>query len=154
MRIDVRPVCVADIPAIDGMGTCSYPENYFESRASFESKIVKNLETCWVATVDDYLAGYVVSFPYVFGAPYPINHMYTAIENPNCLYLHDLCVSPLWRKLGVGHSLAQKVLTTRWDAVALTSVMGSQSFWTKLGFVVAHELDYYGLPASYMVWKR
>jgi ribosomal protein S18 acetylase RimI-like enzyme len=154
MDINIRPTRAEDLPFIDGLGTCNYPENYFEGQASFASKITGNPETCWVATADGYVIGYVIAFPYVLGEAYPIDHVYTPVAAPDCLYLHDLCVSPLWRKLGVARRLAQTILDGQWNTVALVAVMNSQGFWETLGFGVERWLDYYGLPAAYMVRKR
>ena len=154
MHITVRLTRPEDIAAIDGLGTCTYPENYYEGHASFASKIHGNPETCWVATADEIVVGYAIAFPYILGEPYPIDQTYAPVPKPDCLYLHDLCVSALWRRLGVAKKLADKVLTSSWNTTALVAVMGSQPFWAKLGFVTEKELDYYGLPAAYMVRQR
>lgn len=154
MDLHIRPAEARDLPAIDGLGTRSYPGNYYEGHASFAAKIIGNPETCWVATAHSYVVGYAISFPYVLGAPYPIDKIYAPIENPNCLYLHDVCVAATFRKLGIARRLVERVRGGDWPRAALVAVMGSQLFWEKLGFHEEGELDYYGLPASYMTWQR
>lgn len=154
MELHIRFICPHDIPDIDKLGTCTYPGNYDESTESFQSKIVHNPHTCWVATVDGYVAGYVIAFPYVLGDSYPINQIYSPIENPNCLYIHDLCVSPVFRGLGLAKSLIERVLSLDNKTIALVAGMQSHSFWHKLGFKPEHEVDYYGMPATYMVLRR
>lgn len=154
MNLRIRPAEPQDLPVIDGLGTRSYPGNYFEGHASFASKITGNPETCWVATANDYVVGYAISFPWILGEPYPIDKIYAPAEKPDCLYIHDVCVAPRFRKMDLGHKLVAQVLAGSWDQAALVAVMGSQPFWEKQGFVQEHALDYYGLPASYMTWKR
>ena len=54
------------------------------------------------------LAGYVISFPYIMGKPYPINEIYVALDG-DCM-LHDLCVAKWARGSGLGASMADAVL--------------------------------------------
>lgn len=155
MEIHVRRACAFDVPAIDALGTKSYPANYFEGHEAFASKILNNPDTCWVVTVDGYVVGYIIAFPYVVGLSYPIRETYTPVEAPDCLYIHDLCVNTLFRGLKLGQKLVEKVLEhNAFQTFALTAVLDSHQFWGRFGFTTAHTVNYCGLTARYMTLKR
>jgi predicted acetyltransferase len=95
--------------------------------------------------------GYAISFPYYLGKSYPINTNYDIVENPNCWYIHDLCVVERFRKKGVAKMLAKEVINKSWNVLALTAVQNSNSFWNKLGFLSFGSVDYCDQRAEYMV---
>ena len=152
--ITVRHIRPEDLDHIDAIGTASYPANYYEDPASFWSKIAGYPAGVWVAELTGELAGYVIGFPYLRGQIHPINALYTAIERPNCFYIHDLCVAKEYRGQGVANAMAQKALEHAWPITALVAVNDSRRFWAKYGFTDIHALDYYGLPAMYMLRER
>ena len=154
MNFVIRPARASDISAIGRLGAHVYPSNYYEDEESFISKVTRNLTTCWVAEVDSYIVAYLIAFPYVLNRPYPINAIYVSIENPDCLYIHDLCVSERFRNFGIARKLTEQVLNCEWNNVALVSVMRSKKFWENMGFTAVHQLDYCGLPGTYMVRTR
>lgn len=140
----------ADFDAIENIANLTYPENYFESAGSFQSKILGYPSGCFVAEIDN-VVGYVVSFPYILDEIYPINHFYKPIENPNCHYIHDLCIDKNHRKLGIAKKLLDTVLLSHPQTTVLVSVMGSENFWKKCGFTIMREVNYCNLLAYYMI---
>lgn len=152
MNVVIRPAETKDIIAIDKLGSCSYPNIYHESLTSFTTKITAGESL--VADVGGYIAGYLIAVPYTLETACPLNTNYTPVENPDCLYIHDLCVSELFRGLGLGTQLAKDILSRDWPAYALVSVLGSTKFWASLGFTHVRELNYHGLPGVYMELKR
>ena len=105
--IEIRPMRVGDLDVVEEMGNSCYPSNYHESVGSKVSS-----GCCLVGLVDGVLAGYLVGFPYVLGVSYPINEAYVPVSHPECHYIHDLCVSPCARGLGLGTALAEVASTT------------------------------------------
>jgi ribosomal protein S18 acetylase RimI-like enzyme len=148
--IKIRSIKKTDYNAVNEIGTKNYPENYFEGNESFESKMIGYPEGCFVADLDG-IVGYVISFPYKIGKPYPIDKFYEFIFDADCYYIHDLCVMPEFRKKGIATKLAEKVLEFKWPVVCLVAVMGSEKFWEKFGFRGFAAINYYGLEAEYML---
>jgi ribosomal protein S18 acetylase RimI-like enzyme len=150
MNINIRHVKSNDYESIEDLGNTNYPDNYYESEETFISKIEGCREGCFVADVDG-VVGYIVSFPYTVGKPFPINSFFEPIDDPNCWYIHDLCVSKDFRKHGVGKALAEEVLSKSWNVVCLTAVCNSENFWNKLGFRSFFQINYNGKNANYMI---
>jgi ribosomal protein S18 acetylase RimI-like enzyme len=148
MNVSIRPTKISDYPAVNAIGTASYQENYFEGELSFESKMRGYPDGCFVADLDG-VVGYVISFPYKLGMPYPIDSMFELVNNPDCYYIHDLCVLDEFRGKGIAKRLAERVLG--WPIVGLVAVGGSGKFWRKFGFLGFASIDYYGLKAEYML---
>jgi ribosomal protein S18 acetylase RimI-like enzyme len=153
MNICIRPTKISDYPAVNAIGTASYPDNYYEGDASFESKMRGYSEGCFVADVDG-VVGYAISFPYLIGRPYPIDEIFELEPEPNCYYIHDLCVLDEFRGKGIANKLAERVLEIQWVVIALVAVMYSSGFWRLFGFKGFASLDYYGLKAEYMLLIR
>jgi hypothetical protein len=148
--IEIRPIKPDEIEAVEEIGTASYPMNYYEGSDSFRSKIHGSPEGCFAGFVGGELAGYVITFPYFSGKPYPIDEVYVPVFGADCRYVHDLCVADWARGAGLGEAMAEVVLRKP-GVVALTTVMGSESFWENFGFERIFEFDYYGRGATYMV---
>jgi len=149
MKFIIRHTKQNDYGDICELGTKSYPQHYYESEESFVSKIKNCYQGCLVADLDG-IIGYIVSFPYKVGKIFPINTFYEPIDNPNCWYIHGVCVSRDFRSMGVASSLINCIIDNN-DVVCLTSVMDSENFWNRLGFKSFFDLDYCGSSAKYMI---
>lgn len=149
MKINIRNIEEKEYKEVCDLGTKSYPEHYYEGEESFVSKIKGCYEGCMIADVDG-VVGYIISFPYFVGKPYPIDTFFEKSENTNCWYIHDLCVSIDFRNKGIAKKLLE-IIINRPGVFCLTAVMGSESFWNKMGFRSFFELDYYGGKANYMI---
>lgn len=142
----IRSTKISDYQEINAIKAESHPDNYHED----ESKMQGYPEGCFVADLDG-IVGYLISFPYVLGKPYPIDKKYTLVDEPNCHYIYDLCVMPEFRKMGIAKKLAKKIIEMKWPVIGLVAVMNSVGFWHKLGFRSFSEIEYYGLKAEYML---
>ena len=149
MKINIRFTKPEDYSEISKLGTNSYKDNYYEGEEGFISKMEGCPEGCFVADVDG-IIGYIISFPYLIGKSFPIDSFFVKTENPNCWYIHDLCVSKDFRKKGVGRELAATVIKTQ-KTLALTAIQESEDFWYKMGFRSFFNLDYCGSKAKYMI---
>lgn len=148
--VSIRTAKASEYSEISAIGTANYPENLYEGDESLKSKMEGYPDGCLVADLDG-VVGYIISFPYMLGKPYPIDEIYNPEGNPDCYYIHNLCVMPEFRKKGIARMLARRVLEFRWPVVCLVAVMESERFWHKLGFRGFAEIDYYGLSAEYML---
>lgn len=150
MKVNIRHTKTSDYSEISSLGTRNYPSNYYEGDESFISKIKGCYEGCLVADLDG-IVGYIISFPYLIGRPFPIDTFYEPLKSSNCWYIHDLCVSEEFRGRGIAKELANTVIGNESTVFCLTAVKGSEGFWSKLGFRSFFKLDYYGGNSSYMI---
>ena len=147
----IRQAKPEDFDFIDNIGTSNYPINYYEGSESFRSKMLGCPEGCFVCEINNEIVGYIVSFPYVLWEPYPINENYKKVEEPDCYYIHDVCVDKKHRGKGYAMSLVDEVLKIKLNPKVLMSVIDSENFWEKFGFQRHKQINYYGLNATYMV---
>lgn len=153
MHVTIRPTKTEDYAAVNALGTASYPENYYEGDESFESKLRGYPDGCFVADLDG-IVGYMISFPYLVGQPYPIDSMYRPVQGPDCYYIHDVCVMEEFRGNGIAHQLVAQALAKPWTVFGLVAVMRSSKFWRKFGFRSFASFNYYGRKAEYMIYIR
>lgn len=139
------------IQLVEDLGTITYPSNYYEGQESFKSKIVGYPKGCFLARKDKEVVGYIISFPYILNEAYPINECFQKPIKPDCLYIHDLCVAESHRKEGIARALVEKILESELSPKALVSVLDSEQFWNKFGFISQRSFDYYGGNGYYMV---
>ena len=147
--MNIRHTKPNDYSNICELGTKSYSDNYYEGEESFVSKIKGCYEGCFVADLDG-IVGYIISFPYKVGKSFPIDSFYEPVEDPNCWYIHDLCVSVDFRGRGIAVDLAKTVLNHS-NVYCLTAISGSEGFWSKIGFRSFFDLEYCGRSAKYMI---
>lgn len=150
MNFKTRKINSKDYCEIENIANESYENNYFESKESLISKIENFPDGSFAIDLDG-IIGYIISFPYQLGTPFPINTNYEIIENPNCWYIHDVCVVNRFRKKGVATCLVKQILKESWNIVALTAVQNSETFWQKFGFLSFKELNYCNKKANYMI---
>lgn len=150
----IRPIQSSDFEEISDIGINNYPDEYYESTESFISKAKGYLSGCFVCLLEEKICGYIISFPYFLNEYYPINFKYENFHNPNCYYIHDLCVLPEYRNKGVAKKLLDKASLHDYKKTALIAVCDSSSFWTKMNFTHNRTINYYGLPADYMIKTR
>lgn len=146
----IRKIIPKDYEEIENIANESYSNNYYETESSLISKIENFPDGCLVADLDG-VVGYAISFPYYLGKSFPINTNYEIMEDPNCWYIHDLCVVKRFRKKGVAKMLAKEIIKKSWNVVALTAVQDSKSFWSKLGFLSFKVVNYCNEKADYML---
>ena len=150
MKVNIRHAHPDEYAEICDLGTKSYSEEYYEGEESFSSKLKGCREGCFVADLDG-IVGYAISFPYVIGKSFPIDSYFVPVDDPNCWYIHDLCVAEDFRNKGIARILAENIIEHSWNVVSLTAVQNSESFWNKMGFRSFFKLNYCGHEAHYMM---
>lgn len=133
-----------------------------ESRQSLAAKLLASPGTCFVAATLDTIAGYLVAVPWLRGAPPELDAPDCDLpQQPDCLYLHDLAVTPAARGSGAAGGLVaafmRQLHEQRFAHASLIAIQASQPYWQKHGFrVVALDaarqagLAAYGEAISYM----
>lgn len=160
--VDIRAMTAADIPAVLKIQAACYTELTPESNESLHAKLSASQSTCFVASRDGEIVGYLISLPWEFANPPVLNAETCRLPLlPDCLYLHDLAVTPNARKFGAGRALVKAFLTQlKMLGIGRASLIGVQNsapYWERHGFRAAPlsvplkaKLSTYGANAVYM----
>lgn len=163
--IKIQTATLIDLDHILAIQDLCYYAIEPESKLSMASKIVVSPDTCFVAKEYGQIMGYLLSIPALLGEPPALDsETKSVIENPECLYLHDLAVHPDIRGKGVGVLLLNQFMDIArekgFQYSSLISIQNSVSFWEKQGFYpvnpsenLKHKLCSYGQDAVYMEKK-
>lgn len=128
-----------DISGILAIQKACYAESKLESRESFQQKLFVSPSTCFVAQHEHDLAGYLVAIPRMLNDLPQLNcSRVERVFQPDCLYLHDLAVSPEHHGVGVGSALVdgffRSLKTLGVQYAALVAVQNAESYWARYGF--------------------
>lgn len=148
----IRQINSNDLLEVESLANLVYPDCYYENFESFCSKINGYPKGCFVAEFDNKICGYIISFPFLIDQVFPLNTNFYSIADPNCFYIHDLCVSKDFHGKGVGKRLFETVAKNK-ETLSLVAVLNSENFWSKLGFEVVKKILYNDIPASHMIKK-
>jgi len=137
--IDIRMMGSADIPAVLEIQAVCYTEVTPESDESLHAKLKASQSTCFIASIEDDIVGYLISLPWEFSSPPALNAETCRLPLlPDCLYLHDLAVTPGARKFGTGRALVEAFLSRLrglgLGRASLTAVQNSAPYWERYGF--------------------
>lgn len=156
-----RPMTQADIPAVDAIAAAIHialPEHAFV----FAERQRLYPDGCFMLEVNGEPAGYVISHPWHYLQPPPLNTLLERIpEDASTYYIHDLALLPGSRRTGAGSVIANR-LFARAEAVglpnvSLIAVYDAAAFWRRHGFeyvdnpALAKQLAGYGAEARMMV---
>lgn len=117
-----------------------------ESRESLEAKLRACPSQCFVASLRGEIVGYLFALLWRFESPPALNSLTCVVpESPDCLYLHDLAVSPDARSAGVGRALVERFFAALKEShmprAALIAVQASAPYWERFGFMRVHTTD-------------
>jgi GNAT superfamily N-acetyltransferase len=155
---------VSDLDAALDIQADAYELFLHTDRAAYEGLLQFYPQGCWVAVVDQKIAGYMMSHPSCYTAPPALGK--TPDEQsiqPDCYFINDVAVGNSFRGIGVASGFAkqaiQLAIAGQYSRVTLIAVQDSQIFWGRFGFEVADipsELQtkirqVYGQDACYMV---
>ncbi|MGS0740604.1 GNAT family N-acetyltransferase [Glaciimonas sp. GG7] len=163
----IRPMTVDDIPVLIQIQMECYPPSMVEPEAILLKRINSSRQTCWLLEYKDIPAAYLFSYPSCKGMVTALNAPFNVAPDPDCLYLHDLAVTPRLRGQCAGQALVTRALAyarsvgLSWSA--LVAVQGSLPFWAKFGYerhdglsveasknLLSYPIDE-GVPAIYML---
>ncbi len=154
-----------DLRAVMAIQAQCYQGGLPESQGSLAAKLGASPGTCFIASssVGEAPLGYLFALPWLAGGPPPHDAAQCELPaRPDCLYLHDLAVSPPGRKLGVGKAMVgaffEALARMALPSAGLVAVQGSSTYWARHGFQpatvsadLALKLRSYGDDAIYMV---
>jgi predicted N-acetyltransferase YhbS len=137
--IAIRMMAAADIPAVLEIQAICYTELTPESDASLHAKLRASQATCFIASIEGAVVGYLISLPWESSNPPALNAETCRLpRSPDCLYLHDLAVTRSARKLRTGHALVEAFLAqlraSGLGRASLVAVQGSAPYWERYGF--------------------
>lgn len=145
----------SDIDKVMALQSLSYRDDLLESRDVFEIMRDVYSKGAVAVIVDNEFAGYIFFHKYKKGNVKPLNSLLKLNGNENCMFLHDICVHPDFRGLGL-----TKLLLKEFDKEtesehlgyqALIAVQNSEEFWKKCGFKIANIVKYGNKMAYYMI---
>ena len=160
--ISIRPMLVSDLSKVLRIQELCYTSVPPESKESLEAKLQACPSTCFVASLHGETVGYLIGLLRRFDHPPELNAATCVVpDSPNCLYLHDLAVSPQVRSAGVGRALVGRFLLafkeSRMRRASLIAVQDSAPYWQRFGFapvcmsdVIRNKLVTYGTGVVYM----
>ena len=169
LSINIRAAQTCDLPEIMKIQQLCYSSIEPESSQSMQAKLQTAGQTCLVAErVESVgLLAYFLAMPWMFANPPELDQPDCCLpEEPDCLYLHDLAVSPAARGTGAGRALVQAMLSRFEESglarASLISIQNSAAFWASHGFVpvqnltvsLRQKLSGYGPGAVYMHLSR
>ena len=160
--LTIRAMRICDVAAILRIQRACYVPHMNESQPVIEHRLSASPETAWVAERAGEVVAYLAAYPSLLGKVTSLGGHFNVPLTADCLYLHDLAVSPAVRRSGAGPMLLRRA----WQAAdsiglmqsALVSVQDSRLFWEKHGYRVAEDLApgqrdklaSYGAPCWYM----
>ncbi len=156
-----RPMTPADIAAVDTIAAAIHvalPEHAFV----FAERQRLYPKGCFMLEVDGEPAGYVISHPWHYLRPPPLNTLLGRIPgDASTYYIHDLALLPSSRRTGAGSAIARRLVAHAEEVglpnVSLIAVYDAATFWQRHGFddvddpALAKKLAGYGAEARMMV---
>jgi predicted N-acetyltransferase YhbS len=161
--LHIRRMRVDDLPAVLALQSLCYTALEPESECSLRAKLRASESTCTFAVIGNTPVGYLFAFPSTFADPPELDATTCALpEQPDCLHLHDLAVSPHARGTGAGQALVEAFFAAldaaQLPRASLVAVQGTVPYWGRRGFrvmpargVLRARLATYGGGARYMV---
>ena len=158
----LRPLCLADLPALLAIQRQCYPPEMNEDETTWCKRLRTAAAFAWVAEIDRKVFAYLATYPSHLGKVTPLGGEFVLAETADCLYFHDLAVAPSAAGSGLGAALVgQALLTARERGLAhaaLVCVQDALSFWQRQGFIEYQTLtpasgaalDSYPGPARYL----
>lgn len=159
----VRLMQAADLPAVMQIQTECYPPAMVEPADVLRERLHVAGAWAWVAEGGAGLGAYLCGYPSHLGKVTRLGAVFEGVDEPDCLYLHDLAVSPSAQGLGLGAALIRQAWAVAQRSglthSALVSVQASRAYWQGQGYALwpdlspaqANNLGTYVAPAFYMV---
>lgn len=126
----------SDIPFVYKIACHLHPELY-EDLSIFYERLALCPEGCFVLE-EVTIGGYAISHPFTRESP-PLNTLIKEIPEATCWYIHDVAMLPSFRGNGATSAIVSKMeelaRSQGLQEMTLTSVSGSHTFWSRLGFV-------------------
>ena len=90
----LRPMALADLPAVLDVQRACYPGGFLEDAATFTQRLQSPGNLSCVAMQDGVVCAYLAAYRSRPGKLTPLNGGFDTVAQPDTLYLHDLAVAP------------------------------------------------------------
>ncbi len=153
-----------DIASVLQIQATCYLPNMIETESVIRTRLERSSDSAWVIeNKDKTLCGYLVAYRSMLGKLTALDTAFKIPPQPDCLYLHDLAILPIFQNQKLGQQLVelahQFALKEKLFYSALISVQNTALFWQKRGYQIWNKLDdvqlaylkTYQTPAYYMV---
>jgi len=141
VEVVVRAMQARDIPAMLAIQAESYPPETLEDEATMRARFQCFPDCAWVAVDPAGVCAYLVAYRSLLGKVSRLGSVFARVENPDCMYVHDLAISRRARGAALGSRLVAgacaQAIGEGLTHSALVSVHGSRGFWSALGYRVA-----------------
>ena len=141
----VRLMKAVDLAEVIRVQAECYVPHMNESETIIGLRLDAAPATHWVAELAGEVVAYLAAYPSRLGKVTPLSGCFELAEDPDCLYLHDLAVSPRARGSGVGAALIRKARAAAVSSglahSALVSVQDSRAFWERQGYRILENLE-------------
>lgn len=145
MSILIRTMTIDDLAAVELVQADAYSGYFLESAEVIAQRFLLSPTTAWVAEQDGRVCAYLVAYWSNIGKVNPLNAPFSEVDNPSCLYLHDLALLTSAQGVGVAKRLVHAAVAYAEQhtvlALALLSVQNSKEFWQRFGFAEYSDLD-------------
>lgn len=161
-QLYVRKVEREDVANLINIQAQCYPSSLHESHDTFEAIVNQGMSFLAIASDTLLPIGYILIHGLSsLSHPPCLNQSTDSNEEPDALFIHDLCILPQYQGMGYGTFLwkhAIRDITPCITHIACISLPHSIPFWKKQGFhdVACDEdiIKSYGKGASYLVRLR
>lgn len=158
-----RPMTEADLDIIKPISDRIHVD-LPEHREMFAEKLALFPKGCFSLIGDQAVVGYAFSHPWTLHRIPKLNQFLQRLPaNADCLLIHDVAISEAWRGQGAAEvliDLMEKMARAHGITnLALVSVYGTYTYWSRFGFEVftddnlSDKLASYGETACYMARK-
>lgn len=145
MTFSIRTMTAQDISALERIQEEAYGAYFLEPADVIAARLHASPHTAWVAEKGGEVCAYLVGYLSEREKITKLHEPFTNAPDANCLYLHDLALSPSAQGQGIARGLietAEKFARGKnLNALALLSVQNSKEFWQKFGFEEYFDLD-------------
>ena len=138
LPIVLRVMRESDLDAVLAIQSACYPAALNEDAATIRQRFHASPDTAWIASIADEVAACLFGYQSRLGSITPLGGVFSPADVPDCLYLHDLAVTPTWRSCGI----ADRLLATAHafashqslSFIALVALENARGFWERHAF--------------------
>ena len=141
LPIVLRAMCESDLDAVLAIQSACYPSALNEDAATIRQRFHASPDTAWIASIADEVAAYLFGYRSRLGSITPLGGVFSPADEPDCLYLHDLAVTPTWRSRGIADQLivAARAFASRQSLsfIALVALENARTYWERHAFATS-----------------
>ncbi len=143
-----------DLPSVQEIETKAYAGDLVESFDVLLAKYRLMPQLCFVARVDDVVAGYVIAHGWDRETSPGLHRIDETLPNVEAVHIHDMAVDPQFLGRGIARALLATLdaacIAQALPEMTLVAVAGAETFWTRMGFSVEKPVRGYDEVAVFM----